>query len=259
MKVVLSIIAAAIVFFFIIAILPFYTVDLGERAIVLHLNNVKEITGPGWHWKQPFTESVEIINVQTQKEEADASAASKDLQTVSAKVALNYSLDPSMVGELYQTVGDMDIIVSKIVRPALQESIKSTTAQFTAEELVTKRAQVREQIITALRERMQFRGINTDDFNIINFDFSSSFNKAIEEKVTAEQEALAAKNKLEQVKYEAQAQIETAKGRAEAIRIESQALTQQPQYIELKKIERWDGRFPTYMGGGVQPFVDVTK
>lgn len=106
---------------------------------------------------------------------------------------------------------------------------------------------------------MQWRGINTDDFNIVNFDFSESFNNAIEAKVTAEQEALAAKNKLEQIKYEAMQQIEAAKGKAEAIRIESQALTQQPQYIELKKIEKWNGAFPTFMGGGVQPFVDVTR
>jgi regulator of protease activity HflC (stomatin/prohibitin superfamily) len=101
--------------------------------------------------------------------------------------------------------------------------------------------------------------IIVDELNIINFDFSESFNTAIEAKVTAEQNALAAKNKLEQVKFEAQQAVESAKGKAEAITVEATALKDSPQLIELRKIEKWNGTMPQYVGAGVTPFIDISK
>ena len=148
----------------------------------------------------------------------------------------------------------------RIIDPALQEAVKSATALYTAEELITKRPEVKDTIKTLLVERLSQEYILVDEFSIVNFDFSPSFNQAIEAKVTAEQNALASKNKLEQVKYEAEQRIATAKGEAEAIRIQADAIQSQggAEYVNLKAIEKWNGVLPSYMmGNGTVPFVTI--
>ena len=103
-------------------------------------------------------------------------------------------------------------------------------------------------------------GIKTEAVNIVNFDFSPSFNQAIEAKVTAEQNALAAKNKLEQIKYEADQNVARSEGEAKAIAIQAQAIQVQggAAYIQLKALEKWDGKLPTIMGAGAVPFINST-
>lgn len=237
----------------------FGTVDTGNRGVVLHLQNpTGEIKDQGFYWKTPFVEDVVDMPVQILKEEAEATAASRDLQDVTTKVALNYHLDPSRVGQVYQEVKKEWAGV--IVQPAIQEAVKNATAKYTAEELITKRSEVREAISVNIKEKVAPRGILVDEVNIINFDFSQSFNAAIERKVTAEQEALASKNQLERIKYEAQQAIEKAKGEAESIRIQSQALTEQPQFLEKMAIEKWNGVLPVYMTDGAStPFININR
>ena len=231
------------------------TVGAGQRGILLDAGAVDgKIFGPGIYFKVPLYQSVVKIDVQTQKEEASASAASSDLQTVNSQVALNYSIQHEAVGKLYQDVG-VDYKV-RLIDPAIQESVKASTAKFTAEELITKREEVKEEIRTALTTRLATNGIVVENFSIINFDFSKSFNEAIEAKVTAEQNALAAKNKLAQVEYEAQQAIESAKGRAEALRVESVAISSNPKVLELRAIEKWNGVLPQVTSGAV-PFINL--
>jgi regulator of protease activity HflC (stomatin/prohibitin superfamily) len=208
----------------------------------------------GLYVKVPFIDSVKKMDVKTQKYEVEAGAASRDLQTVSSKVALNFHVDPTKVNNIYQRIGKD--YQERIIVPAVQESVKASTAKFTAEELITKRESVREEIKIVLMTKLNDEGIVVDEFNIVDFDFSKSFNDAIEAKVTAEQNALASKNKLEQIKYEAQQAVESAKGRAEAQKIEGQALLNNPQVLELRAIERWNGILPVYMTGTV-PFVNI--
>lgn len=235
----------------------FGTVNTGSRGVVLRLQNpTGEIKEQGFYWKTPFLEDVIDMPVQILKEEAEATAASKDLQDVTTKIALNYHLDPLRVGNIYQEVRKDYTI--RIIQPAIQEAVKSATAKYTAEELITKRSEVRDAIVANIREKITPRGMLVDEVNIINFAFSGSFNAAIEKKVTAEQEALASKNQLEKVKYDAQQSIERAKGEAESIRIQSQALTEQPQYLEKLAIEKWSGILPQYITDGTSmPFINV--
>lgn len=239
----------------------FGTVDTGYRGVVIHLGNpTGEIKDQGFYWKTPFITDVVDMNVQVQKTEVKASAASKDLQDVTTSVALNYRLDPSSVGKLYQDVRtDYDV---KLVQPRLQESIKAATSQYTAEELVTKRSEVRDKIEMNLRDKLLSYGIIVDQVNIVDFSFSTSFNAAIEKKVTAEQDALAAKNKLEQIKFEAQQTIESAKAQAESIKIQAEAVNSQggADYVSLQAIQKWDGKLPIQMvPGSSVPFINVTK
>lgn len=238
---------------------PVTMISSGARGVVSSFGAVRsEVLGEGLHFVMPFRDSVHEIDVQTQKTEVDVAAASKDLQTVTTKIALNFHPNPETVNLLFQQVGED--FVGRIISPAVQESVKAATANFTAEELITRRVELKDQVKASLVERLAKNNISVEDVSIINFSFSESFDDAIEAKVTAEQNALAAKNKLEQVKFEAQQSIEKAKAEAESIRIQAQAVTQQggKDYVQLKAIERWNGVLPGQMvPGSAVPFIDL--
>lgn len=235
----------------------FGTIGAGERGVRTRFGAVVgDPLGEGLYIKIPFIEGIKTMDIKIQKLEVNADSASKDLQTVTTVVALNFKLDSSKVTGLYQSIG-MDY-KSRMIDPAIQEAVKSSTAKFTAEELITKRSEVREDIKLNLKTKLEPYGIIIDEFNIVNFDFSASFNAAIEKKVTAEQDALAAKNRLEQIKFEAQQKIEEAKGKAEAITIEANALRNNPDVLELRALEKWNGILPQVTGGAV-PFINLER
>ncbi|ULT56624.1 prohibitin family protein [Neobacillus drentensis] len=237
------------------------TVASGNRGVLLQLGAVKStILTEGFHFKIPFIQNVEQVEVRVQKEESSQTAASKDLQMVTANVAVNFSVDPGAVNKLYQEIGPD--YRSRIVDPAIAESLKAVTAQYTAEELISKRpevsAKVKEMLATKLTKYYMF----LEDINIKEFAFSEEFNKAIELKQTAEQNALKAQRDLERIKIEAQQQVTQAGAEAEALRLKKQEVT--PELIQLKQIEvqekaleKWDGRLPSVTGGAT-PFIDLS-
>lgn len=246
-------VAALIVFVF----SPFGTIAAGERGVHLRFQAVTgKVFGEGLYFRIPLIESVQMMDIKIQKVEEKADAASKDLQTVHSTVALNFHVDPDRVANIYQDVGMQ--YVERIIDPAMQEAIKGSTAKFTAEELITRRETVRDDIKTQLAAKLKTHDILVDEFNIVNFEFSKVFNDAIEAKVTAEQQALAAKNKLEQIKFEADQKVAEAKGKAEAITIESNALRSNPQILELRALEKWNGTLPQVTSGAV-PFINLQK
>lgn len=235
------------------------TVSASQRALVLNFGAFNgKVLDPGLHWLVPIQQSIVKMDVSVQKVEAEATAATKDLQDVHSKVALNFALDQESIGDIYLSFrGDH---ADRMIVPALQEAIKSATAKYTAEELITKRSEVRDQIKLLLKEKLTPHHVRVDEFNIVNFAFSPSFNRAIEEKVTAEQNALASKNKLEQTKYEAEQTIVSAKAQAESIRIQAEAIQQQggENYVNLKAIEKWNGVLPAqFVPGSALPFVTL--
>ncbi len=243
-----------------LAVWPFATIDAGEVGVYTSLGAYEKSVGQGTHWRTPFVESVTRFSVQEQKEQTEATAASKDLQTVNATVAVNYKVDESKVAEIFVNIGTE--YKSKIIDPAVQEVVKAATAKYTAEELITKRPLVTDDIQLALSERLSASGIIVKTVSIINFNFSDSFNAAIEAKVTAQQNALAAQNKLQQVQFEAEQTVATAKATAEAQRISSAALAAQggSDYVMLKAIEKWNGVLPAQMiPGSSVPFLNVVK
>lgn len=173
----------------------------------------------------PLIERIETFDIKTQKDNFDVTAASRDLQNVYANIAVNYNLDVHAVSKTYAEVGKE--YVGRLLAPAVHESMKASTAQFSADQLITKRAEVKDAVFKILSERMLARGIIVTDVSIVNFKFSDSFEAAIENKVTAEQNALAQKNQLEKVKYEAEQRVVQAQAEAESIRIQAQAVTSQ--------------------------------
>ncbi|HUJ80084.1 MAG TPA: prohibitin family protein [Nitrospiria bacterium] len=233
----------------------FKVVGAGERGVVFNTLEggiQPRVLSEGLQFKLPFVEDIIPIDVRVQKSETDASAASKDLQVVRSRIALNFHIDPGKANVVYQNLGVE--FKSRVIDPQVQESVKAVTAQYTAEELITKRSQVRDDIKEALTSRLRAFNIIVDEFNIVDFSFSDEFNKAIEAKQTAEQNALKAKRDLERIKIEAEQTVTKAKAEADAQRLQRETIT--PILLQLRAIEKWNGVLPQVTGGAM-PFIDA--
>ena len=246
----------------------FAIVEPGFVGVVTHFGAVQdELLPEGLHMVMPFRTKVEQLNTRIQKIEAGASASSKDLQIVTSKVALNFQLDPSKANIIFQNLGKD--YQNTIIAPTIQESVKSATAQYTAEQLITKRPEVKASISKSIKERLKKNNILVTEFSIVDFSFSREFNRAIEEKQVAEQSALRAKNDLDRIKIEA-TQVEAkadgeAKARLAIAKAEAQAQkllreTIDDKILMLRSIEKWDGVLPVSMGSdGAGTFFDVVS
>ena len=257
-KIVAIIIAAVIV----LGVLStcFTVVQAGHTGVVLTFGAVSDsVLSEGLHFKMPLVQQVIQVNNRTQKIETQGTASSKDLQIVSYVVAVNFRINNTASAELYKNVGaDYSNV---IVAPAIQESIKAVTAQFTAEQLITERQTVGEQIKTALGEKISAYGITVEIFNIVNFDFSDEFNAAVEAKQTAQQQALKAEQDLARIEVEAKQKVTQAQAEADSIRLIQEALSAAPDYVEYVKWNKWNGELPSVMtdGGVIVDVGDVTQ
>lgn len=246
----------------ILALNSFVIVQPGHRGIVVQLGAVQPgVLEEGFHFKIPFLQTVVPTEVRVQKAQSEQTAASKDLQVVTTTVAVNYHLDPNAVDKLYQEVGLS--YQDRIVEPAIGEALKSVTAQYTAEELISKRPEVSAKIKETLSGKLSQYHIVLDEINITEFKFSEEYNQAIEQKQIAEQQALKAELDLQRIEIEAKQKIEQAKAEAESLRLQKQEVT--PELIklreieaEIKAIEKWDGKLPSVTGDAV-PFIDINN
>lgn len=264
--------AVFVIILLIVAIDSFYTVNAGERAIVVRLGKPFDTAqAEGLHFKAPIIDTAIIMDTKThtlsfdnKQNKGDVSeysslfGASKDLQDVQISVVTNWHPDQSQVVTIYKTYGSQ--YEKNVIEPIVRETVKTVSAEFTAEELVTKRAEFSARVSSLLATRLAEKLAVFERFNVVNFEFSPEFTKAIELKVTAEQNALAAKNKLEQIKYEAEQRVAQAEGEAQAITTQINAIRQQggEEYIKLKFLEKWDGRLSQVsMGGNSIPFINI--
>jgi len=267
--------------FIIIATSSYVAVDSGHVGVVSTLGAVQpNALSEGFHMKKPFLDKVTQMDVRLTKAIVKSEAASKDLQTVRTQVSVQYSLVGAVAPKTYQKIGLRSAVAATLIEPAIQESVKAVTAQFTAEQLVTKRAEVKLLIQEAinnfinitLKQKEVVNSIRIANVAITDFEFSAEFNKAIELKVRAEQEALQAENEktrrvtqaeaaAAEIKLAAEAeafQIDAAsKARAAAIAREAQALKGNPDLIRLRVAEKWDGVLPKFTGKEGIPFINI--
>lgn len=253
-KLTLAIIVAIVVV--IIGASSFTVVEAGHTGVLVTLGAVSDnMLSEGVHIKAPFIQSVIQIDNRTQKVEISGSAASKDLQTVTCDVAVNYRVLNGSSAALYKNVGiDYESI---IISPAIQESIKAITASYTAEELITKRQEVGDLVKESLQNKITPYGLSVEIFNIVDFNFSEEFNLAVEAKQTAEQQALKAEQDLVRVQVEAQQTVAQAEAEAESIRLIQETLSMSPEYIEYIKWNKWDGQLPVFMGDTSDIMIDA--
>jgi regulator of protease activity HflC (stomatin/prohibitin superfamily) len=244
-------------------------VDSGHRGVLLHWNAV-DLTKPpldeGIHFVVPFQDEVINIEVRTLKYASEARSASRDLQTVETTVTVNYYPDKENVHNLYKNLGlDYE---NRVIQPAIEETVKQVTANYNAEELITKRPLVKQDIEFSIRERLNQFNVVTEVISITDFEFSALFASAIESKVEAEQNALRAENDLRRIEVEARqneanaigdanANIARAEGEAEAIAIINKALAENPNYLDWLKTQAWDGKLPLVVGEGGTPFIQI--
>lgn len=225
---------------------PIRSIGAGYVGVVTRFGAVNRVVNPGLVWKMPLFESINLMETRTQKEQVDAQAASKDLQEVKSTVAINFRLRGEKAVEMYQNVGtDYNNI---IMAPAVQEAFKATTAQFTAEELITKREAVKKIAFTELKSRLTKYNIIVDDFNIVNFDFSDDFNNAIEQKQVAQQN-------FERAKIEATTALTQANGQANAQKALKDSGSLTPEYLEFLALQKWNGILPLATNGN--PFINL--
>lgn len=253
-----ALIAAAGIPFFLLA-LSFTTVDAGSVGVVKRFGQpIREIM-PGAHLVMPLTDSVTAVAVQTRIVKPSEIAASHDLQVVHVEVTLAYHVDPAFATTVLTELNDD--AESRVITPAILESIKAVTAQYEVKDLVGQRAKVRDGIEEMVKGRLLPYHIVAETTSITDFSFSKEFEAAIESKVTAEQHAEKAQNDLKRIQIEAEQQIAQAKGEAEALRAQKEQIT--PELLQLRTIEmmkeKWDGKLPDSIVGGnsALPMMDV--
>jgi regulator of protease activity HflC (stomatin/prohibitin superfamily) len=246
---------AVLVFLAIILAMSIYTVPAGMVGVITRWGAVNRVVYPGLGIKIPVVEGIVKLSIQTQKDQVDASAASKDLQTVTSTIAVNYHLDGKYATDVYQNIGiDYQSIV---IAPAIQNIFKATTAGYTAEELITNREGVRIQAEQALTDQLAQYHVVVENFNIVSFDFSSEFNAAIEAKQVAQQEVETAKQKLAQAEVDAQTAVTQAQGQADAQAALNQTGALTDAYLRYLFLTKWNGELPAVMGG-VDTLLDVS-
>lgn len=260
------VIAAVVIAAVLIVVLnAFVIVPAGSTGVVITLGKVSDnVYQEGLHFKAPFVQDVEIMSNKIQVYESGSSAVSKDLQTVSSTIAVNYRIGLDSSASIYKNIGRE--YESIVLMPAVQESVKSVTARYTAEQMITERGQVGEEIKAMLETKVSEYGIFIEKFNIVNFDFSEEFNAAIEAKQVAEQNLLKTQTEQEQAiviaKAEAEKKVIAAEAEANAIlaKAEAQATANEEitkslseLLLQYQMIENWDGELPKVTDGN--PFI----
>jgi regulator of protease activity HflC (stomatin/prohibitin superfamily) len=265
----LKILAGIVTFIIIILIMSesVVIVQAGHRGVVLYVGAVEnKVLGEGLHFIIPFAEQVIQLEVRTLKFQADASAASNDLQEVATVIALNYHIDPNDANVVYQQLGAD--YADRIIAPTIQESVKASVAKFNAEELITKRETAKAVIAQAIRNTLSARNILVETVFITDFKFSEAFASQIEQKVVAFQKYLTEQNNLKavqvvanqtvvQAQAQARANVARATGESQAIRVITEQLRQDPQYLQWQSINKWNGQMPYALGSGGFPFFQL--
>ncbi len=236
---------------------PFTIINAGERGVVMRFGKVQDtVFDEGIHLIIPIVTTVRRITVRIQRDDVQAEAFSRDLQYIETDIAVNWHIEPTTVNKIFQEVGDQAEVVRRIISPAVSEVVKAATAKKTAEEIIAKRTELKDEIDNQLKERLSTYGVVVDDVSLVNIDFTEEFANAIEAKQIAEQEAKRAKFEAQKAEQQAQADINRAKGQAEAQRLQRQTLT--PELLQKQAIEKWDGKFPQVLtGDGALPFITI--
>lgn len=261
----------------------FDTVPVGSTGIMLTFGRIQEGSAltEGLHMHLPLMQSIVTMDNRVQKLELTTEAFSKDIQTVTARLAVNYQLRSNMSFSVYKNYGTR--YEENIIIPATHEVLKSVCSQYTAEELIAKRAESSDKMRDELNEKLDSIGITVTDFNIIDFDFSDEFINAVEAKQVAEQvrKKAATENEtaIAQAEREKQVAIKQSEAEAEKVRIQAEAqanavkLAAEAEAYRLQQInnnltektilntiaEHWNGELPRIFGGTQAGIFDITK
>lgn len=229
----------------------FYTVDTGEVVVVKHLGVVKEVKQAGTYYDFWMTNSLTRYDAKVQTIPVSTAAYSSDAQTMTIEMNLQYQIYPDKVMEITSHYGSLEALQTRVESVAT-ERIKSVMSKYKAMDIIAKRAEMpalAEEAIRAAVDEDFYIKITT--VAITNIDFSDAFEKAVEDKMIAEQAKLKAdyenETKLAKAKADAEAKITTATAEAEANKLLEKTLTE--MILREMYIEKWDGKLPEVMSG----------
>ena len=232
----------------------FKSIPTGYVGVKTQFGKVQDtVLHEGLNGKVPFIEKIVLMNCKTQKCEYTMETSTKDLQVISNfKIAVNYNVNADKANELYRTVGESYEQV--IVEPAIYESVKYGTSNYTAEEMVTMRGVVSDTIWEILKHKLEDKGISITAVSILNLDFSDEYDQAIEKKQVVEQQTKTSQLELEKAKIDNEKKIENAKTEAEVMKQQNSQITENTlklKELEVKEkfLEKWNGSLPTTMLG----------
>lgn len=241
-----------------IILTPFVIINPGERGVLMQFGRVEEtVLQEGIHLIIPIVNTVKKINVRIQKQEICAEASSKDLQDIFTDVALNWHIIPEETYIIFQEIGDEKNVVETIINPSVEEVLKAVVAKYTAEEIVTKRGDVKSGVDDALTTRLHGYHIAVDDISLVHVNFSDKFSEAVEAKQIAEQDAKRAEFLALKAAKEAEAKVNLAKGEAEINKLLHDTLTH--EILERQAIQKWDGQLPLIMTKDTPNFLNPSE
>lgn len=250
----LAILLLVVLFF--ILFNPIAIVGVGQRGVKVTLGKVSPQSYPeGVHFVMPFISKIKNMDVQTQKRNIPTEVYTKDIQQAKITYVINYNLQPDNAHKMFREVGTD--YVDKIIVPVTEGTIKDIIGKWNAQDLIANREAATRDIATKLKEQLTQRYISVTGFQIIDINYSDVFERAIESKVTAEQDALKAKNKTVQIEEEAKQKLISAEAEAKSMRIRATALTQNKALVEYEAVQKWDGKLPAYMMGNTVPFLNL--
>lgn len=225
-----------------------YVVEPGYRGIEVTLGQVSPIFRPqGFGFKKPFVTTIVPVMIKQQTRGVQAACYSSDLQQVNMDLQVLYRIPESSVVQIYQGyAGDP---FDSLIAPRVQEAMKEVTALQSAEEIVKNRETIKEKALDSARQKVGSMLV-IDDVVIQNIDLTKQLEDAIEAKMVQEQEADKAKFTQQKAQIEADTTVITAKGQAEAMRVRGEVLKDNPQFIQLQIVEKWDGKTPLVVGSG---------
>jgi regulator of protease activity HflC (stomatin/prohibitin superfamily) len=225
----------------------FVIVHAGERGVLMRFGQVQaQVLDEGIHPIIPLVDTVQKLSVRVQKQEISTEGSSRDLQDVFIDVALNWHVIPEQTNSLFQQVGTTDAAIERIINPAIEEILKAVIAQYTAEEVITRRNDVKAEIDWLLTKRLASYHLAVDDVSLVQINFSRQFSDAVEAKQIAEQDAKRAGFLAIRASKEAEAKVNLAKGDAEVQRLIDTTLT--PKLLRKQAVDKWNGKLPLIMG-----------
>lgn len=237
---------------------PISIVGAGERGVKVTMGKVSpQSYTEGVHFVTPFISKIHTMDVKTQKSNIRTQVYTKDIQQAAISYVINYNLQPDNVHKMYREVGKN--YKDTVLMPVVEGTIKDVIGKWNAQDLVANREKATKEILFKLQSQLSDNYINVTDFQMTAINYSDVFEKAIESKVTAEQEALKAKNRTVQVQEEARQKVISAEAEAKSMAIRANALTQNKALVEYEAVKKWDGKLPEYMMGNSVPFINIAK
>ncbi len=268
-KVVVGICAALAVVLLVLGIFSIKVVPDGYAGCLYRFGQLQATNLPkGLNFHAPFVETVQNVDIKMQMVEGTANAYTRDSQVIEGiAYTVGYSYDQSKLEYIIRNIG-IDNVKTRVLDPNIASIMKDVFGVYKAEVLVQNRSDAQEDIETRLREVCEPYGVYINSFNLVNLDFEDQFEEAVRQKVQMEQDAQKAQNEVELKKAEAEQKVIAAQADADAAKLAADAeayaieviqkqLAQSPNYVELQKVQKWNGAFPQIMGDSINPFVTL--